>query len=50
MLFPIKNYNKQEPHPDECVKTKPDVVACGSIFEQPTTGNQDYRVGGGEGV
>ncbi len=32
------------------MKTNPNVVACGLIFEQPTTGNQDNSVGGGEGV
>ncbi len=31
---------------EECMKTKPNVVACGLIFEQPTTGNQDNSVGG----
>jgi hypothetical protein len=35
---------------DECMKTKPNVVACVLIFEQPTTGNWGYSVGGGEGV
>ncbi len=35
---------------DECMKTRPNVVACVLIFEQPTrtTGNWGYSVGGGE--
>jgi hypothetical protein len=35
---------------EECLKTKPNVVACGLIFEQPTTGNQDNSVRGGKGM